>query len=125
MTIRAPISGLVTSLEANVGEMAIPGATLMTLANLDEVTLTIYIPEDEIGKVMLGREVEVMVDSFPGEVFLGEVVYISPRAEFTPRNVQTKEERVSMVFAVEVRLSNPEHKLKPGMPADAVVKAES
>jgi HlyD family secretion protein len=122
MTIRAPISGLVTSLEASVGEMAIPGATLMTLASLDEVTLTIYIPTDEIGNVMVGQGVEVRVDSFPGEVFLGEVVYISPRAEFTPKNVQTREERVSMVFAVEVRLPNPEHKLKPGMPADAVIR---
>lgn len=122
MALFAPIEGVVTSRSAHAGEAAIAGATLLTLANLDEVTLTIYVPEDRLNQVYLGQGVEVQVDSFPGRVFTGTVSYISQQAEFTPRNVQTQEERVNMVFAVKVRLQNPEHLLKPGMPADAVIR---
>jgi multidrug efflux pump subunit AcrA (membrane-fusion protein) len=122
MALTASTSGLVMERTVHRGEMAAAGATLMTIANLDEVTLTIYIPEDEIGKVKVGQTVEVSVDSFPGRVFEGQVSYIASEAEFTPKNVQTKKERVNMVFAVKVKISNPEHELKPGMPADAVIK---
>jgi HlyD family secretion protein len=121
MTLRSPIAGVVTSQSAHAGEAAIAGATLLTIANLDEVKLTIYIPEDELGQVYLGQEVAVQVDSFPDRVFNGTVSYISQEAEFTPKNVQTEKERVNMVFAVKVRLPNPEHLLKPGMPADALL----
>jgi multidrug efflux pump subunit AcrA (membrane-fusion protein) len=122
MTLTAPTSGLVMERTVHRGEMAAAGATLMTIANLDEVTLTIYIPEDEIGHVKVGQTVEVGVDSFPGRVFEGQVSYIASEAEFTPKNVQTKKERVNMVFAVKVKIPNPAHELKPGMPADAVIK---
>ena len=121
MTLRSPIAGVVTSRSAHAGEAALAGATLLTVANLDEVRLTIYIPEDELGRVYLGQEVGVEVDSFPGRTFTGTVTYISQQAEFTPKNVQTEEERVNMVFAVRVRLPNPDHLLKPGMPADALI----
>jgi HlyD family secretion protein len=121
MTLHSPIAGIVTSRSAHEGEAAIAGATLLSVANLDEVKLTVYIPEDELGRVYLGQQVEVQVDSFPGRVFTGTVCYISQQAEFTPRNVQTEEERVNMVFAVRVRLPNQDHLLKPGMPADAVI----
>jgi len=121
LTIRSPISGLVTSRSAHVGEMAVPGVTLLTVAALDTVQMMVYIPEDQIGLVRLGQRVEVRVDSFPGQTFSGQVVYISPKAEFTPRNVQTQRERVNMVFAVRLKMPNPEHKLKPGMPADATI----
>ncbi len=122
MTLRSPIDGIVTSRSAHAGESATAGATLLTVANLDEVKLTIYIPEDELGRVYLGQEVEVQVDSFPGRAFRGTVSYISQQAEFTPKNVQTERERVNMVFAVRVRLPNPDHVLKPGMPADALIR---
>jgi multidrug resistance efflux pump len=122
LTLRSPIAGLVTSRTIHVGEVAAPGATLLTIANLDSVKLTVYIPEDRIGLVKVGQKVEVSVDSFPGETFLGEVTFIASHAEFTPKNVQTKEGRVSTVFAVKVQIPNPEHKLKPGMPADAVIE---
>jgi len=121
LTLRSPISGLVTGRTVQVGEMAVPGASLMTVANLDEVTLKVYIPEDEIGRVKVGQAVEVSVDSFPGKVFEGRVSYIASQAEFTPKNVQTQKERVNMVFAVKVKVPNPNHELKPGMPADAVI----
>jgi HlyD family secretion protein len=122
LTLRSPTAGLVTGRTVQAGEMAVPGASLMTVADLDEVTLTVYIPEDEIGRVKVGQAVEVGVDSFPGKVFEGRVSYIASEAEFTPKNVQTQKERVNMVFAVKVKVPNPEHELKPGMPADAVIK---
>ena len=122
MTLFAPIDGVVTSRSAHVGEAAVAGATILTMSKLDEVNLTIYIPEDRLNRIYLGQEVEVQVDSFAARAFTGTVSYISQQAEFTPRNVQTQEERVNMVFAVRVRLPNPEHLLKPGMPADAVIR---
>ncbi|RLC79735.1 MAG: hypothetical protein DRI61_07245 [Chloroflexi bacterium] len=118
----APTDGWVTELVAKKGEIVAPGATILKIANLDEVTLTVYVPEPDLGKVHLGQKVSVTVDSFPGEVFEGQVAYISSKAEFTPKNIQTKEERVNLVFAVKVKLPNPEHKLKAGMPADAVIE---
>ncbi|MFQ6058930.1 MAG: HlyD family secretion protein [Anaerolineae bacterium] len=124
MTLRSPLAGLVTSRAINVGETAAPGATLLTVASLDRVKLTVYIPETQIGRVKVGQRAEVTVDSYPGRVFQGRVVYISPHAEFTPKNVQTKEERVNVVFAVKVAISNPGHELKPGMPADAEIRTE-
>jgi HlyD family secretion protein len=122
MILATPMAGVVTSRSAHTGEAAVAGATLLTVANLDEVKLTIYIPEDELGRVYLGQEVEVQVDSFPGRVFPGTVSYIAQQAEFTPKNVQTEKERVNMVFAIKVRLPNPQHLLKPGMPADAILR---
>lgn len=119
MTLRSPATGIVTSRSAHPGEAAVAGATLLSIASLDEVRLTVYIPENELSRVYLGQEVEVQVDSFPGQVFTGTVAYVSQEAEFTPKNVQTNEERANMVFAIRVRLPNSDHVLKPGMPADA------
>ena len=121
MTLVSPINGVVTSRSVHPGEAVVPGVTLLTVANLDQVTLTIYVPEDKLNRVYLGQTVEVRVDSFAEQAFAGIVSYISQQAEFTPRNVQTQEERVNTVFAVQVKLPNPEHLLKPGMPADAVI----
>jgi HlyD family secretion protein len=121
-TLKAPIAGLVIARSVEEGEMAIPGAGLLTLANLDEVRLTLYIPEDRIAMVKLGQLTRVQVDSFAGRTFEGTVSYISPQAEYTPRAVQTQEERVKTVFAVRVTLANHDHALKPGMPADAVIE---
>ncbi len=124
MTLAAPLAGLVTERNVSLGEIVAPGAALLKIANLDEVTLTVYIAEDQIGRVKVGQDVEVSVDSFPGRVFRGRVAHIASQAEYTPKNVQTKEERASMVFAVKVELTNPDHALKPGMPADARILAE-
>ena len=98
-----------------------PGAPQIKLGDLDNLTLTVYVPQDQIGKIELGQPVSVTVDAYPGRTFMGAVKFIASQAEFTPKNVQTKEQRVSMVFAVQVRLPNPDHALKPGMPADAVL----
>lgn len=115
----APSGGVILQRLAHEGELAAPGAPLFTIADLDEVTLTVYVPEAELGKVSLGQAADVTVDSYD-QLFPGEVSYIASQAEFTPRNVQTQEERVHMVFAVKIRLDNPDQLLKPGMPADAV-----
>ena len=124
MTLHSPLGGLVTNRSIHMGETASPGATLITIANLDDVKLTVYIPENRFGRIQLGQSVSVGVDSFPGRVYQGEVVYISSEAEFTPRNVQTQEERVNTVFAIKILIPNPEHDLKPGMPADATIVVE-
>jgi multidrug resistance efflux pump len=124
--IMAPVGGMVLEVSIREGELAAPGATLLTLGDLDQVTLTVYVPANRLGYVDIGQEVEVYVDSFPDRVFLGDVVAIANEAEFTPRNVQTQEERVNMVFAVEIRIPNPApgYPLKPGLPADAAILTE-
>ena len=121
LTLVAPVGGRVLEVSVQAGELAAPGAPLVTLADLDEVELTVYVPEDRLGQLQMGQEVEVQVDSFPDQVFVGRVATIANEAEFTPRNVQTDEERVNIVFAVKVVIPNPDHALKPGMPADAVI----
>jgi HlyD family secretion protein len=98
------------------------------LGDLDHATLTVYIPETQIGRVKPGQAARVNVDAYPGETFEGEVVFIRPEAEFTPKNVQTQEERVNLVFAVKIALKNRldaygKYMLKPGMPADATIEA--
>ncbi len=120
-TLRAPVGGIVLVRSIHEGELATPGLPLLTLGDLDTVRLTIYLPENLYGRLQLGQQVQIRVDSFPGRLFWGEVVYISPRAEFTPKDVQTEKERIHLVYAVRVRVPNPEHLLKPGMPADAAI----
>jgi multidrug resistance efflux pump len=121
LTLEAPMDGIVSTRSAQEGETATAGKPLLTIANLDEVTLVIYIPENRIGQVNVGQEVQVTVDSFPERTFIGQVKNIAGEAEFTPRNVQTEEERVNLVFAVDVSIPNPDQALKPGMPADATI----
>ena len=124
LTVVAPVGGLVLERTIRAGELVAPGATILTLGDLDHVTLTIYVPQAQLGRINVGNEVQVTVDSFPDQVFVGTLVAIASEAEFTPRNVQTEEERVNMVFAVDVSIPNPDHKLKPGVPADATIITE-
>jgi multidrug resistance efflux pump len=119
LTLAAPLDGVVTARSAQVGEAATPGQPLLNVANLDEVTLAVYIPVPQIGAVSVGQPVSVTVDSFPDRAFIGRVTRIASTAEFTPRDVQTEEERANLVFAVDITISNPDHALKLGMPADA------
>ncbi len=119
--VTAPAGGVISERLVHAGELAIPGAPLFILADLDQVTLTVYVPEADLGRVALGQAVEVTVDSYDHS-FAGVVSHIATQAEFTPMNVQTQEERVHMVFAVKVLLENSDHQLKPGMPADALFK---
>lgn len=120
-TLIAPLTAWVVEQPAHEGEMANPGVTLLTLADLSNLTLTVYIAETRVGEVAIGQTVQVYVDAFPGEPFTGYVIFISDKAEFTPKNIQSKEERVNTVFAVKIKLDNPDQRLKPGMPADAIL----
>jgi HlyD family secretion protein len=116
--VYSPMDGVVLSRNLEIGETVTPAAVVMVIGKLDEVELVVYIPETEYGNIYLEQEVSIQVDSFPGESFTGEVVYISDQAEFTPRNVQTVEGRQATVYAVRLAVPNPEGNLKPGMPAD-------
>lgn len=120
-TLSAPRAGVILSRPIHEGEQVTIGAPLMTIGGLDTVRLTVYISEADIGHVRLGQAVDVTVDSYPGRQFRGQVTFIAQNAEFTPRNVQTADERATTVFAVRVELPNADHALKPGMPADAVL----
>ncbi|MBN2389819.1 MAG: efflux RND transporter periplasmic adaptor subunit [Anaerolineae bacterium] len=124
-TLNSPIDGktarsfVVVAQAANIGELVAPAATILTLADLNAVTLYVYVPEGQIGNVYLGQAVKVTVDSYPERVFDGEVARIGDEPEFTPRNVATAEERLNTFYAVEIRLDNTAGALKSGMPADA------
>jgi multidrug resistance efflux pump len=124
MTLQAPRTGVVLERMVSAGEIAPPNFALLTLADLDQVTLTVYVPENEIGLVKVNQAVKITVDSYPERTLDGKVVHIASSAEFTPKNVQTKEERVSTVFAVKIEIPNLDHALKPGMPADAEILVE-
>lgn len=121
--IAAPISGVLSRRLAEPGELAGPGTGLAVMEDLGDLELTVYVPEAELGKVAVGQEASISVDSFPGRAFKGKVTRISSEAEFTPKNVQTKDERVKQVFAVTIGLGDGEGSLRPGMPADAVLTA--
>lgn len=118
--ILAPSAGTVTLRGVEPGELVTMGASLLRVTYLDKVKLTIYVSDADLGRVKLGQKAEVSIDSFDKvRPFEGDVVYISPTAEFTPKNVQTKEERTKLVFGVKIEIDNPEGALKPGLPADA------
>lgn len=119
-TIKSPADGVVLTRNLEEGEMLVPGSVALIIGQLQEVSLTVYIPETEYGKIKLGDTVSITVDSFPGENFSGSVTYISDQAEFTPRNVQTVDGRKTTVYAVKITVPNTNLELKPGMPADVV-----
>ncbi len=120
--ITSPIQGTVTTKTVEEGEFVTPGMTIAVIANLDIVYLTIFVSEAQIGKIKLGQDAQISVDSFPGRTFSGKVIYISPQAEFTPKNIQTKEERLKLVYGIKIEIKNADGSLKPGMPADAILK---
>lgn len=125
-TVKATISGVVVRRLIEPGALVSPGAGVITLQNLDDLWLRVYVPENQLNLVRLGQRVKVTVDAFPDRSFTSEVVNIADRAEFTPRNVQTKEERATTVYAVKLRLLDGLNgELKPGMPADVSFPAQA
>ena len=123
--IISPVNGIVTNKMVEQGELVRQGAPVAVVSKLDTVRLMIYLSTVDIGRVRLGQEVDVMIDAYPDKHFSGTITYISPSAEFTPRNIQTKEERVKQVFGVRVEIPNPDGILKPGLPADAIIVVEN
>jgi HlyD family secretion protein len=115
----APFQGVVTSRSIEPGEVVTPGREVLTLADLSAVKLKIYVGETEIGRVKLGQSCDVKIDTFPDRSYKGRVSFISPEGEFTPKIIQTRKERVKLVYLVKISISNPDLELKSGMPADA------
>lgn len=122
LDIYAVMDGIILSRNVEPGEFVQPGAVALTMADLTNLTITVYVPEDRYGQISLGQTAEVRVDSFPGLTFTATVVHIADQAEFTPRNVQTVEGRSSTFYAIKLQVSDPDGKLKIGMPADVVFK---
>jgi HlyD family secretion protein len=117
--LKAPGPGVITSRNVEPGEVVTPGREVLTLSQLATVDLKIFVDETEIGKVKPGQKAEIRVDTFPDRTFGGTVTFISPEGEFTPKIIQTKKERVKLVYLVKISLPNPGLELKSGMPADA------
>jgi len=120
--IRSPAKGVILSRPVEIGEVVNPGSVLYVLVDLNKLYVKVYVPESDIGKLKIGLPARVYIDAYPDKYFNGRITKIYEQAEFTPKNVETKEERVKLVFGVEVSVENPEGLLKPGMPADVVIK---
>ena len=120
--LRAPFKGIIVSRNVEPGEVVSPGQEVISLADLSKVDLKVFVPETEIGMVKPGQAVEVKIDTFPARTYAGNVSFISPEGEFTPKIIQTHKERVKLVYLVKIKILNPNLELKPGMPADAWFK---
>jgi len=118
MVVFAPVSGVVLRKNSEAGETIAAGAAVYSLGDLENPWIKVYVKEDKLGLVKLGQRAEVRTDTFPKKAYAGTVTTISSEAEFTPKNVQTREERVKLVFALKVSVKNENEELKPGMPAD-------
>jgi len=117
--LHAPSTGVITVRQAELGEVVAPGSPVVTLADLDHIWLRAYIAETDLGSIHWGQEATVTTDTYPGKQYHGRISFISSNAEFTPKSVQTNKERVTLVYRIKIDIDNPNHELKPGMPADA------
>jgi HlyD family secretion protein len=115
----APSAGVVTVREVELGEVVAPGSPVVTIADLDHIWLRAYIAETDLGKIHWGQDATITTDTYPGKQYHGRISFISSSAEFTPKSVQTYKERVTLVYRIKIDIDNPNHELKPGMPADA------
>jgi len=120
----SPVDGVVLVKSADVGEVLAPGTTVVTIGDIDHPWLRGYINETDLGKVKVGSKVKVTTDSYPGKVYNGRVTFIASEAEFTPKQIQTQQERVKLVYRVKIELENPHRELKLNMPADAEIVLE-
>ncbi len=123
--ITSPRTGIVLSQNFQAGELVLPGAAIMEIGDLASPWLKIYLPEKDLGRFRLGSAAVIRVDAFPGHLFPGRIIWISSEAEFTPRNIQVREERAQLVFAVKIAIDDHEGRLIPGMPADAEIPGDA
>ncbi len=121
--VLSPLNGIIVKKYFETGEVVTMLSSLFKVSDLSMVKLVIYVSEEELGKVQLGKTAYVSSDTYPNKKYEGKVIYISPEAEFTPKNIQTKDERTKLVFAVKIEVKNSNYELKAGMPADAVIEA--
>ena len=120
-----PLDGVISERYVEFGEFVSIGSLLATVIDLKHVWVMAYLSEKNLGRVKLGQQGKIIIDSFPQKEFIGKVTYISPEAEFTPKNIQTREERVKLVYGIKIDADNPDGELKVGMPADAIIEAEN
>jgi len=121
-SLYAPFDGIILSKAAEPGEYLNPGMPVVTIGHLDKVWLRAYVNETDLGRVNRNKEAEVTTDTYPGKTYRGRISFISSEAEFTPKSVQTHEERVKLMYRIKIDLDNPNYELKPGMPADAMIR---
>jgi HlyD family secretion protein len=119
--LTSPMSAVVLSKSAEAGEYVTPGATVLIVGDLKRPWLRAYVNETDLSRIKLNQTVDVTTDTYPEKIYPGRISYISSEAEFTPKSVQTREERVKLMYRVKIALENPEDELKPGMPADALI----
>ena len=122
LIIKSPAAGQVLYKHVELGQVVTPGATLVTILNPNDLWIKIYIPETKLNQVRVGGTALIVVDSYPGKTFKGQIQYVSSQAEFTPKNVQTKEERATTVYAVKLSITEGKDLLKAGMPADVTLE---
>lgn len=122
-TLRAPFDGIVLSHSAEIGDLVVPQTPVITVADIDHPYLDVFVGETDLARVKIGQTVDVSVDGAPGRIFKGRVTSVGTKAEFTPSNVQTKEQRAELVFRVRIDLPNTDGTLKPGLPADGLIDA--
>jgi HlyD family secretion protein len=123
-TAISPVDGVVLVKSADVGEILAPGTAVMTIGDIEHPWLRGYVNETDLGKVKLGSVAKVTTDSYPGKTYTGKVTFISSEAEFTPKQIQTQQERVKLVYRIKIEMENPRHELKSNMPADAEIVIE-
>jgi HlyD family secretion protein len=123
--ITSPIDGIVVERFIELGESVNYGSAIIKVSDLSKVKLVVYVNEENLGKVKLGQTAEISTDTYKDKTYTGKVIFISPEAEFTPKNIQTKDERTKLVFAVKIEIPNPDYELKAGMPADAKIKLQN
>ena len=120
--LNAPFSGVIVVRQTELGEVMQPGTPVVTLADLDHVWLRAYVSETDLGKIHWGQGATVTTDTYPSKKYPGHISFISSSAEFTPKSVETHQERVTLVYRIKIDIDNPNHELKPGMPADALIE---
>jgi len=120
--LRAPRAGMILVRQAELGEVVAPGTPIASVADLDDVWLRAYISETDLGRIRWGQVASLSTDSYPGKTYPGRISFIASKAEFTPKSIQTERERVTLVYRIKITVGNPNHELKPGMPADAVIE---
>jgi HlyD family secretion protein len=119
--LNSPIDGFITVKSADVGEVLQAGSPVFTVVNLNDIWLTAYVDETELGRVRLDQPVNVKIDTYPNKIYKGRISFISEEAEFTPKQIQTTEERAKLVYRIKVDIANVNFELKPGMPADGYI----
>ena len=120
-TLRAPSAGVIAVRQAELGEVVSPGTPIVTLTDLDHIWLRAYVAETDLGRIRYGQEATIRTDTYPGKAYRGRISFIADKAEFTPKSVQTFKERVTLVYRIKIDVENPNHELKPGMPADGTI----